>query len=179
VADPHGRYPAPAERAVWSLVSLAGVAPGDIALFAAGELLLPVRVRLEHQGVGIVRIAPFPGHAYSNRLNAPSCLADCCGGRAYGEVVLFDCDVIAVEPPSDLERWPTAKADINAGAIVVAAPLLSEHDRSPAVLHHHRNVDESGRLRGVGNLLRANEVFRSVSAALASAGMFERWVGVP
>ena len=276
VADSHGRYPAQAERAVWSLIALAGVTPSDIVVFVVGELPVPVRVRLERQGVSLVRIAPFPGHAYSNRLGALSHLATRCVRGEYDDVVLLDCDVVVVEPPpgsaggllakvvdrpnppiehlsvlfadaglamhrslTDLERLPTARANINAGVVVVAVsllgvlaeewprwvrrclgygdllgqkvfhadqigfammvhaehlpftelnrrfnfplhlPLLAEHDCSPAVLHYHRNVDESGRLREMENLSRANDVIRSVNAALASAGMLERWVGVP
>jgi hypothetical protein len=95
VVDPVGTFPAEAARLVWSLTECAGVSRDSVVLHVVGDPDAQVRTNLEGLGVELVRVEPFPGHAYCNKVQQLASLSL----RDFDDVVLLDCDVLVLEEP--------------------------------------------------------------------------------
>lgn len=118
VLDPRGWYPAQLERLVWSLSSMAGVQCTDIIVHVVGEAPGGTREWLQRKGVETVRIEPFPGHPYSNKLQQLASLVSLCADRQRDEVVMLDCDIIAMGIP------PSARGGIRAKIVDLPNPPI-------------------------------------------------------
>jgi len=95
VVDPVGSFPMEAARLVWSLTERAGVSRDSVVLHVVGDPEPSVRRGLEELGVELVRVDPFPGHAYCNKIQQLEPLSR----RDFDDVVLLDCDLVVLEEP--------------------------------------------------------------------------------